>query len=132
MKVLLDTTTVIAAIKGRLPVVLQLARLKPGEVAVSVVSRLEAEAALRRSGSANSRSAKLLREFFGAVRVLDFGEREAAEAVSLTPYLPAGRSPLAAFELLMAATALAHRLTLVTASPERYAELPGLQVQEWR
>ena len=39
MKYLLDAETVIAAVKGRLPVVLRLGQLKPDDVAVSVISR---------------------------------------------------------------------------------------------
>jgi tRNA(fMet)-specific endonuclease VapC len=131
MKVLLDTATVIAAIQGRLPVVLRLSRLKPGEVAVSATSRMEAEMALRLTPKTNARFARLLKDFFTAVRVLDFTEAEAAQAVQLAPYLPQGSEGLKQSELLLAATALSHQLTLVTASPQRFAFIPGLDAERW-
>ena len=131
MKVLLDTATVIAAIKGRLPVVLRLSQLKPAEVAVSAVSRMEAEMALRAAPKANARFARLLKEFFAAVKVLDFTEAEAAQAVSLAPYLPQGADALKSFELQLAATALRHQLTLITNTPQRFAFIPGLDAERW-
>lgn len=131
MKVLLDTATVIAAIKGRLPVVLRLAKLQPADVAVSVITRMEAEMALRAAPKANARFTRLLKEFFAAVRVLDFSDAEVAQAVALTPYLPQGPEALKSFELQLAATALSHQLTLITATPQRFALIPGLDVENW-
>ena len=131
MKYLLDAATVIAAIQGRLPVVLRLSRLKPGEVAVSAVSKMQAEVALRRAPRANPRYSRLLREFFEAVRVLDFRGEDAAQLSNLAPYLPQDSNGPSGYELLLAATALSHRLTLVTDSPQRFAFVPGLEAESW-
>jgi len=131
VKVLLDTATVIAAIKGRLPVVLRLAQLKPAEVAVSAVSRMEAEMALRLAPKTNARFARLLKEFFASVKVLDFTEAEAVQAVNLAPYLPQGAEALKSFELQLIATALSHQLTLITDTPQRFAFIPGLDAERW-
>ena len=131
MKVLLDTATVIAAIQGRLPVVLRLSQLKPADVAVSVASRMEAEMALRAAPKTNARFARLLKEFFGAVKVLDFTEADALQAVNLVPYLPQGAEALKGFELQLVATALRHQLTLITGTPQRFAFIPGLDAERW-
>ncbi len=131
MKYLLDAGTVVAAVQGRLPVVLRLSRLKPGEVAVSAVSRMQAEVALRRAPRANPRFTRLLREFFESVRVLDFRGEDAGQLVNLAPYLPQDGSGPAGYELLLAATALSHRLTLVTDRPQRFAFVPGLEAESW-
>lgn len=131
MKYLLDAATVVAAIQGRLPVVLRLSRLKPGEVAVSAVSKMQAEVALRRAPRANPRFSRLLREFFEAVRVLDFRSEDAAQISNLAPYLPQDGSGPGGYELLLAATALSHRLTLVTDTPQRFAFVPGLEAESW-
>lgn len=128
---LLDAGTVMAAVQGRLPVVLRLSRLKPGEVAVSAISRMQAEVALRRTPRAHPRTSRLLREFFESVRVLDFRSEDAAQVVNLSPYLPQDGSSPAGYELLLAATALSHRLTLVTDAPQRFAFVPGLEAESW-
>lgn len=128
---LLDAGTVVAAVQGRLPVVLRLSRLKPGEVAVSAISRMQAEVALRRTPRAPARYSRLLREFFESVRVLDFRSEDADQVVNLAPYLPQDGSSPAGYELLLAATALSHRLTLVTDAPQRFAFVPGLEAESW-
>jgi tRNA(fMet)-specific endonuclease VapC len=131
MKVLLDTATVIAAIKGRLPVVLRLSQLKPSDVAVTAVTRMEVEMSLRAAPRTNARFARLLKEFLAVVKVLEFADAEAAQAVSMVPYLPQGAEALKSFELQLAATALSHQLTLITESPQRFAFIPGLDAERW-
>lgn len=131
IKYLLDAATVVAAVQGRLPVVLRLSRLKPGEVAVSAVSKMQLEVALRRTPRASPRYSRLLREFFEAIRVLDFRSEDASQLANLAPYLPQEAGGPSAYELLLAATALSHRLTLVTDSPQRFAFIPGLEAESW-
>lgn len=128
MKYLLDSNTVAAAIGGRLPVVLKLAQIRPADVAVSAISRFEAEAALRARPGAQPRLAKLMREFFANVKLLEFGAREAQQAVNVAAF---GGGRLSGFDLLLAATALEHRLTLVTERAADFAELPALDVENW-
>lgn len=131
MKYLLDSNTAAAAIKGRLPVVLKLAALKPGEVALSVVSRVEAELALRLQPRALTLYGKLLREFLASVRVLDFGAAEAQQAVNVAAYLQPVGAALGGYDLLIAATALTHQLTLVTDRPQTFSAVPNLDVESW-
>ena len=52
MKYLLDAGTLSAALRGRLPVVLKLAELGPGEIAMSVLSRMQVEIGLRTKSGA--------------------------------------------------------------------------------
>lgn len=131
MRYLLDASVAAAAVKGRLPIVLKLAALKPDDVAVSVVSRMQAESALRAQPAAQARFGKLLREFFAAVRPLDFGAPEAQQAVGLAAYLQQAGETMAALDLQVAATALAHQLVLVTDRAEAFAAVPNLDVETW-
>jgi len=131
VKFLLDSNVVAAAIKGRLPVVLKLSQLKPSDVAVSAVSRMEAEAALRVQPRSQARYAKLLKEFLANVKVIPFDVAETQQAVSLAAYTQQLDEPLGAYDLLVAATALAHQLVLVTDRPQAYAAVPNLDVEAW-
>lgn len=131
MKYLLDSNVIAAAIKGRLPVVLRLSELKPGDVAVAAASRFEAESALRAKPRAQVRFGKLLRDFFAQVRVLDFGALETQTAVNLAAQLRADGEALAPFDLLVAATAIAHQLTLVTDRPMTFAAVSNLDLENW-
>ncbi len=131
MKYLLDSSIIVAAIKGRLPVVVKLSALKPDDVAVSIIGRMEAEIGLRGSARVQGKYAKLLRDFLANVRVLDFGMVEAQQAMNLGTYLQQGDERLDAYGLLIAATALAHQLTLVTEDTVAYAKVPGLETENW-
>ena len=131
VKFLLDSNVIAAAIKGRLPVVLKLGALKPGDVAVSVVSRVEAESALLAQPRAQVRFGKLLRDFFAQVQVIDFGAAEALAATNLAALLQTGGESLSGFDLVVAATAQAHRLTLVTDRVAVFASVPNLDVENW-
>ena len=131
MGVLLDAATLAAAVKGRLPVVLALGQLKPGEVAVSVVSQVQAETGLRLQPRALARYGELMKNLLSTVRVIEFGSVEAQKASQLAGYLAQQHESLSGFELILAATALAHGLTLITDEPQRYLSVPGLEVENW-
>lgn len=131
MKYLLDSDVVAAAVKGRLPVVLKLGQLKPGDVAVSVLSQVEAETALRLNPAAQARFGKLLKEFFGAVHVLDFTAQDAQQAVLIGAYLQAAGERLAPLDLWIAASAAARQLVLVTERTAAFAAVPNLDVERW-
>nr|WP_240954231.1 PIN domain-containing protein [Solimonas marina] len=128
---MLDADVVAAAVKGRLAVVLELQALKPGDVAVSVLSQVEAETALRLQPTAQARYGRLLKEFFAAVPCLEFGAAEAQQAVVIGAYLRAAGETLAPVDLWIAATAVARRLTLVTDRTSAFAPVPNLDVEKW-
>lgn len=131
MGVLLDAATLAAAVKGRLPVVLALGQLKPGDVAVSVVSQVQAETGLRMQPRALARYGELMKAMLAAVRLIEFGGAEAQKASQIAGYLAQQQESLGGFELILAATALAHGLTLITDQPQRYLSVPGLEVENW-
>lgn len=131
MKYLLDSNIVVAAIKGRLPVAVRLSSMRPGDVAVPVIAKMEAELALRGDTRAQTRYGKLLKEFFANVRVLDFGAAEAQHAVTVSAYQRQGGTKMDNYNLLVAATALAHQLVLVTDDTLAFADVPGLDVENW-
>lgn len=131
MKYLLDSDVLAAAIKGRLPVVLKLGQLKPGDVAVSVMSQIEAETALRLNPAAQARFGKLLKEFLSVVPVLDFTAQDAQQAVVVGSYLQAAGERLAPLDLWVAATAVSRQLVLVTERPLAFAAVPNLDVERW-
>lgn len=131
MKYLLDSNIVVAAIKGRLPVAVRLSSMRPGDVAVPVIAKMEAELALRGDTRAQTRYGKLLKEFFANVRVLDFGAAEAQHAVTVGAYQRQGGTRMDNYNLLVAATALAHQLVLVTDDTLAFADVPGLDVENW-
>lgn len=65
------------------------------------------------------------------VRVLPFGEAEAVAAGDLLAAIQAAGLPTGTEDVQIAATALAHGLTVVTANETHFARMPKLQVVNW-
>lgn len=131
MKYLLDGGTLAAAIKGRLPVVLRLAQLSPGEVALSVFSRMQVEIGLRVQPRAQARYGKLLREFSQNLQVIEFGAAESELAATVGTYLASAGEAINALDLMLAAQAMTHRCTLVCDDVAPYRMVAGLDVENW-
>ncbi|HWU69578.1 MAG TPA: PIN domain-containing protein [Stenotrophobium sp.] len=131
MKYLLDSNVILAAVKGRLPVVVRLSSIRPSDVAVSIIGRMEVEMELRASARAQGKAGRLMREFFESVRVLEFGVNEALQAATLGTYQRQSGERMDRYDLLVAATALAHQLILVTETPAAFIHVPGLETENW-
>ncbi len=131
MKYLLDGGTLKAALCGRLPVALKMAELGPGDVAVSVVSRLQLEIGLSSSPKAQTRYARLYEVLSNTIRTIEFGEHEAQQAATLGAYLKSGGEAIGTMELILAAQAMTHHFTLVVDDITPYRMVTGLKVENW-
>lgn len=131
MKYLLDAGTLSAALMGRLPVARRLGEAEPGDIAVSVLSRMQVEIGLRTQPRARARYARLLRAMDQAVRTIEFGEAEARQAATLGAYLQAHGEAIGPMELMLAAQAMTHHHTLVADDLAPYRMVTGLNVENW-
>mgnify|MGYP003632334610 FL=1 len=131
MKYLLDAGTLAAALRGRLPVALKLAELGPGDVAISVLSRMQVEIGLCSSPRAQARHSRLFKELIQTVRTLEFGEAEAQQAATLGAYLQSGGESIGVMELMLAAQAMTNRYTLIAEDMRPYRMVTGLNVESW-
>ena len=99
----------------------RLADCAQGSAVASVVTYAELLRGVLSAGPGEE--AKLAR-FFDRIPVLPFGTRE-AEAYARLPFRRG------AFDRLIAAHALALRLTLVTNNERDFADVPGLRIENW-
>ncbi|MCC6899065.1 MAG: type II toxin-antitoxin system VapC family toxin [Polyangiaceae bacterium] len=84
-----------------------------------------------RNGSRSAENLRRLARFFAAFESLPFDD-DAADAYGLlrTELRRAG-TPIGANDMLIAATALAHRATLVTRDDDDFLRVPGLLLEHW-
>jgi tRNA(fMet)-specific endonuclease VapC len=64
------------------------------------------------------------------LKVVSVDEAVAYRAARVGSFLPAG-ARMNLLDLLVAATALVHDMTLVTHTPQVYAQVPGLKLADW-
>lgn len=113
MKYLLDTTWIIVYLRGNPDVVNRLHQLDQEELAVSIISVAELYEGVFRSRSP-LRNEQSLKEFLQAVTVLDLTEDVCRTYGEQKVKLLRTGTVIGGFDLLIAATALVHDLTLLT------------------
>ncbi|MFP4429569.1 MAG: type II toxin-antitoxin system VapC family toxin [Desulfovermiculus sp.] len=127
---LLDTNTLICFFKGQGKVPERLLAIPPGEIAVPSVTVFEIE-----TGIAKSRQPERLRQdlddLLTMVTVLPFGMPEARSAAKIRAGLESAGLPIGPYDTLIAATALANALVLVTRNVREFSRIDGLKVENW-
>ena len=127
---LLDTDTVIYALKGQADVARNLALHADDPLGVSVITLMELYYGAFRSRQVAGNLAQV-RALEKAVRVWDL-EADAAEVFgALKAQLESDGARLDDFDLGIAACALVHNLTLVSHNSAHFARVRGLRLDDW-
>ncbi|MGH9338096.1 MAG: type II toxin-antitoxin system VapC family toxin [Acidobacteriota bacterium] len=126
---MLDTDTVSYALRGQGQVATHLLSHRPSEIHLSSITLAEL-----RYGAERRRSRKLwglIDTFIAAVRVLPFDQAVADRFGSVATALADQGTPIGEFDTLIAAHALAVRMTLVTNNTKHFACVTGLKTENW-
>jgi tRNA(fMet)-specific endonuclease VapC len=131
---LLDTNACIALINEKPALVrtrLRKALSEDARVMVSSVVAFELWSGVAKSArpEANTRSVEAF--FAGPIRLLDFEPEDARVAGRVRAALEAIGKPIGAYDLLIAAQALRHQLTLITANAREFGRIKGLDWVDW-
>jgi len=127
---LLDTDTVIYALKGQRDVMRNLALHADDPLGVSVITLMELYYGAFRSRQVAGNLAKV-RSLEKAVQVWDL-QADAAEVFgALKAQLESDGNGLDDFDLGIAACALVHNLTLVSHNSAHFARVRGLRLDDW-
>jgi tRNA(fMet)-specific endonuclease VapC len=131
---LLDTNACIALINGTPETVrsrLQKALGRDTEVFVSSVVIFELWYGVSKSTRAEFNARRLETFLAGPMIVLPFDDEDAETAGSVRATLEGSGKPIGAYDVLIAAQALRHQLTLVTANLSEFSRVKGLTWQDW-
>jgi tRNA(fMet)-specific endonuclease VapC len=126
----LDTNTLIYYFKGMGQVAERLLAHSPQEVGVPTVVVYELEVGIAKSTQPEKRRQQLA-EMLAVVAVLPFGMAEARQAAQLRAALEAAGTPIGPYDVLIAATAMAHGSTLVTHNMQDFSRVVGLSLVDW-
>ncbi|WP_244329181.1 PIN domain-containing protein [Tolypothrix sp. PCC 7910] len=74
----------------------------------------------------------LIETFLKAIIILPFGSTEADQAAQIRSILKIAGSPIGAYDVLIAATALTHNHIVVTSNVREFQRVPSLQIENWR
>ena len=126
---LLDTDAVVDILRGRHGVAKRLAEASPEDVAVSSMTVAELLYGSLCSGNPE-RSEGEVRRFLEVVRIVPFGRAAAAAHSKIRFKLR--KQAIGPNDLVIAATAVSNRATVVTSNVREFSRVEGLVVENWR
>ncbi|MCK7481415.1 MAG: type II toxin-antitoxin system VapC family toxin [Candidatus Moduliflexus flocculans] len=132
MKYLLDTCTVSDFVKGQPNVLARIKAISPALIAVSALTRMEVEYGLALNADRARKLAPVLQAFFSTISTLPFEVADALAAAAIRAALKTKGQPIGAYDVLIAGTALARGLVVVTSNVGEFQRIGGLQVEDWR
>lgn len=131
MRYLLDTNACIRLLKGTsAPLAARLRAHPPSEVCLCSVVKAELLYGARRSARAAD-NLRLLERFFATFASLPFDDACAEQYGQLRSEIEARGTPIGPNDLLIAALARAHGLTLVTHNTGEFSRVMGLKIENW-
>ena len=132
MRYLLDTCTVSDFVKGQPSVLARVKATQPDLIGVSALTRMEIDYGLALNTERAKKLTPILDAFFSAIATLPFDEADAQAAAAIRAALKTQGQPIGAYDVLIAGTALARGLVVVTSNVGEFKRVGGLQVEDWR
>ncbi len=129
MRFLLDTDTISFALRGEGRVADELRRRSPSEVCTSSIVVGELELGVSRRGSRKLR--RELEGVYAGLQVLAYDMEAARRYGRLAASLLDRGVPIGVEDTMVAAHALARKLTLVTHNTRHFDRVAGLRVEDW-
>nr|WP_243714102.1 type II toxin-antitoxin system VapC family toxin [Nostoc sp. 106C] len=132
MGYLLDTCVISDFVKGEENTLKKLKVISPTEVFISSLTVMEVKYGLAINPERAVKIQPLIEAFLKAIIVLPFGSTEADQAAQIRGILKTAGSPIGAYDVLIAATAVTHNHIVVTSNVREFQRIPSLQIENWR
>ena len=133
MSYLLDTNACIAALNGRPRVVAERiasAIAQQGPVSVSTLSVFELWYGIGKSVHVEQ-NVRALDTLLAPLQLVSFDREAARIAGEIRAHLERAGKPIGPYDYLVAAQAIRHGLTLITANEKEFSRVPGLRWENW-
>jgi predicted nucleic acid-binding protein len=127
---LLDTDIIIYSLKGHAAVQENLRRHRNASLCVSVISLMELYYGAYKSQRIESNLAKV-KTIEKNLKTIQAGEEVVELFGMLKSKLEAKGQPTDDFDLVIASTALAHNLILITNNTRHFQKIEGLKIENW-
>lgn len=127
---LLDTNTLIYYFKGMGNVSQKLLNTPPKEIAIPAIVLYELEVGIAKSKSPKKRIGQLS-QMLSLINIIPFAEKEAKYAAKIRASLEQKGTPIGAYDILIAGTAMAHQATLVTRNTAEFKRVKNIKLVNW-
>lgn len=132
MRYLLDTNTVSDFFRKHPAVLTRFRQVAPGDLAISSITVMEIEYGMERQPAARKKFGQIWEDFQSDTHVLTYNAQDAIHTGRVRAHLARLGTPIGPFDLQLAGTALARRLTVVTNNTDEFSRVPELTLEDWR
>ncbi|MEM6253508.1 MAG: type II toxin-antitoxin system VapC family toxin [Cyanobacteria bacterium P01_D01_bin.156] len=132
MQYLLDTCVISDFIKGEPGTQTRLKQTSPADIAVSVITVMELRYGLLNNPQRAKKIEPAITSLLNSISILEFSDADAEQAAQIRSTLKKQGQPIGAYDILIAATALCHGLTMVTANQREFGRISDMQTENWR
>jgi tRNA(fMet)-specific endonuclease VapC len=132
MKYLLDTCVVSDFVKGEQQTLIRVKNEFPSDIAVSCITVMEIQYGLALHPQYAELIKPIINTFLNSVSVINFNADDAAQAVMIRAFLKQQGRPIGSYDILLAGTALNHKLIFVTSNTKEFDRIHGLRLENWR
>ena len=130
MRFLLGTNICIYALKQNQTVLSRLLSERPIDVGLSVITEAELRTGAAKS-SASTKTTRLLENFLRPLTIVEFTSEDAAADAAIRAKLEHAGTPMGPLDTLIAAQAVARKLTLVSNNEREFKRIAGLRLEDW-
>ena len=127
---MLDTNTLIYFFKGMGEVEENLFSHSPKDIFIPSIVIYELQVGIAKSNNPQKRE-KQLATLLEQINVIEFGEREGKISALIRADLETKGTPIGPIDILIAGSAKAHNLTLVTHNTKEFMRVEGLALKDW-
>lgn len=132
MNYLLDTCTVSYLFKKDPLVVRHFESLSPKQLYISTITIMEIEYGLSLHADREMKIRPVWEEFKRLITIIPFSENCAVRAAHLRTHLKTSGQPVGPYDILIAGSALANNLIVVTSNIKEFERMPEIIIEDWR
>ncbi|MCC8418039.1 MAG: type II toxin-antitoxin system VapC family toxin [Rickettsia endosymbiont of Bryobia graminum] len=132
MKYLLDTCTISFFLRGDTNVINSMQNVSPSDLGISVITLLEIEYGFKiKKSKQMDELYKKWQSLVDIISILPFNDNTAVIAANIRALLKQEGKPIGAYDVLIAATALEHKIICVTNNLSEFQRVKELGLLDW-
>jgi len=132
MKYLLDTCVISGFIKGNTNVVQRMKSEQPVNLAVSSVTVMELHYGLKLNPQRALKISPIITALLQTIKIIPYESRCAEQTAIIRAQLKALGTPIGPYDIMIAGTAIEHRMIMVTANIKEFERVNSLEIENWQ
>ena len=132
MRYLLDTCVISDFVKGDANVHARLKAERPSDIAISSVTLMEIHYGLALNLGRAKKINPIIQSVLQMITVLPYEDKESLATAHIRALLKQQGTPIGPYDVMIAGTAQANELIMVTSNTDEFQRVQGLTLEDWK